>query len=86
MPIALGDFLVLQAIRESGGIALTVTDEQMLEGCRLIGRTTGLFTAPETGAAMAGFQELLARKWLDNHETVVLFNTGTGLKYSQCFK
>jgi threonine synthase len=81
VPRAIGDFLVLRAIRESGGVALTVTDEEMVDAMRDMGRTEGISAAPEGGAALAALRHLVARGTIQRHETVVLFNTGGALKY-----
>jgi threonine synthase len=76
-----GDFLMLDAIRSSGGAAIAVTDEAMAEAVTTIGRTTGVFAAPEGGAVAAAVPQLRARGWLEPEEEVVLFITGSGLKY-----
>ncbi len=81
VPRAVGDFLILRAIRASGGSALAVPDEAMAEAVRLIGATTGVFAAPEGGAVAAAVPALLAQGVLDPDDEVVLFITGSGLKY-----
>jgi threonine synthase len=81
VPRAVGDFLILDAVRASGGAAVAVADERMAEAVATIGRTTGVFAAPEGGAAAAAVPELLRRGWLRANEEVVLFITGNGLKY-----
>lgn len=81
VPRAVGDFLILGGIRESGGSAIAVTDEQMSNAVALMGRTTGIFAAPEGGATAAAIPLLLDRGWLEPTEEIVLFNTGSGLKY-----
>ena len=81
VPRAVGDFLMLSAIRESGGSALTVTDPEMAEAVGLVGRTTGIFAAPEGAATAAAIPHLLASGRLAPDEEIVLFNTGSGLKY-----
>lgn len=81
VPRAVGDFLILRAIRESEGCALAVPDTEMRSAVRLLGRTTGIFAAPEGGAVVAAIQHLAARKWLRGDEEIVIFNTGSGLKY-----
>lgn len=81
VPGAVGDFLILSAIRESGGAAVAVSDEAMGDGVRLMGRTSGVFGAPEGGATVAAVPLLMERGWLHADEEVVLFNTGSGLKY-----
>ncbi len=82
VPVAVGDFLVLRAIRESGGTAVAVPDAAMLADAREIGRHTGIFPAPEGAACLAAQRLLLAQGWIRPDERVVLFNTGTGLKYA----
>lgn len=82
VPVAIGDFLILRAIRESGGMALTVTDDEMLHYTRVMGQQTGIFPAPEGAACLAAQIHLLKQAWIKPDETVVLFNTGTGLKYA----
>ncbi len=81
VPAAVGDFLILRALRESNGTALSVTDEQMIDAVKLIGRTQGLFVSPEGGATLAAFTELQSSGWIKPNEKVVLFNTGSGHKY-----
>ncbi len=82
VPAAVGDFLILRALRESGGTAVAVPDAAILEGTRLMGRTQGIWPAPEGGATVAAFLELRREGWIREGETVVLFNTGNGAKYS----
>jgi threonine synthase len=82
VPVAVGDFLMLRAIRASAGTAISVGDKAMIEHANLIGATTGIFAAPEGGACLAAQVALLAEGWIQPHESVVLFNTGTGLKYA----
>jgi threonine synthase len=82
VPVAVGDFLVLRAIRESGGTAITVSDAEMLHYARVMGQRTGIFPAPEGAACLAAQVHLLEQGWIKPDETVLLFNTGTGLKYA----
>ncbi|MBK9712783.1 MAG: threonine synthase [Kouleothrix sp.] len=82
VPAAIGDFLILRAVRASGGTALAVSDAAMIEHANLIGATTGIFPAPEGGACLAAQVRLLAEGWIGPDETVVLFNTGSGIKYA----
>jgi threonine synthase len=86
VPKALGDFLVLRAVRESKGRAIAVSDEKILEAQRMIARTEGLFICPEGAATLAGLQQLLSEGEIDGDERVVLFNTGTGLKYADLYQ
>jgi threonine synthase len=82
VPAAVGDFLILRALRESNGTAVAVPDSEIMEGANLMGRTQGIFPAPEGGATIAAFIHLRKQGWIKDHETVVLFNTGSGHKYS----
>jgi len=82
VPAAVGDFLILRALRESGGTAVAVSDDALFEGANLLGRTEGIFAAPEGGATVAALRLLLARGWIAASERVVLFNTGSGHKYA----
>jgi threonine synthase len=86
VPVAIGDFLILRALRASGGIALAVDDNALLEHARLLGATTGIFAAPESGACLAAQTRLLRMGWIRPDETVVLFNTGAGLKHAHLFE
>jgi threonine synthase len=82
VPAAVGDFLILRALRESGGTAVAMPDEKMIEAANLIGRSQGIFACPEGGATLAAFQHLRKQGWISADESVVLFNTGSGLKYA----
>ena len=82
VPSAVGDFLILRALRESGGTAVAVPDEEMIEAAMLIGRTQGIFACPEGAATLVAFQHLQSQGWIGDEETVVLLNTGSGLKYA----
>ena len=81
VPKAIGDFLILRAVRESGGTAIAVSDESMVEGMLAIGKHEGISAAPEGGAALVAIQRLVADGTIKAEETVVLFNTGGALKY-----
>jgi threonine synthase len=81
VPKAVGDFLVLRAVRESGGTAITATDTQMVDAMRALGRTEGISAAPEGGAALHALDALLDTGRIKATDTVVLFNTGGALKY-----
>ena len=82
VPAAVGDFLILKAIRESKGTAIAVSDEDIMESTNQIGRTQGIFAAPEGGATLAAFKKLRKSGWIKDSEKVVLFNTGSGHKYA----
>jgi threonine synthase len=81
VPSAIGDFLMLRVLRESGGGAVAVTDRAMAEWVRRLGADTGVFAAPEGGATAAAVPMLLDRGLITDADQVVLFNTGSGLKY-----
>jgi threonine synthase len=81
VPAAVGDFLILRALRESNGTAVAVPDDTMMAAANLIGRTQGIFACPEGGAVLAACRRLLAAGWIQPSEKVVLFNTGSGHKY-----
>jgi threonine synthase len=82
VPAAVGDILMLDAIRKSGGTAVAVSDEALMEGANTLSRTEGILAAPEGGATVAAFQALCARGWIRDGERVVLFNTGNALSYA----
>lgn len=86
VPAAIGDFLILRAIRESNGTAIDVTDEDLIESAKQIGRTTGIFASPEGGATLAALKKLKSTNWIKYDESVVLFNTGSGHKYMHLYK
>jgi threonine synthase len=82
VPSSLGDFLILKALRESGGAAVAVEDREMMAMARRAGALEGIDACPEGGAAIAALPRLRASGRLDPGETIVVFNTGTGLKYA----
>jgi threonine synthase len=81
VPRAIGDFLILRAIRESRGTALAIEDADMVAGMRDLGSLEGISAAPEGGAALHGLRVLVDRGTIHRDELVVLFNTGGALKY-----
>jgi threonine synthase len=81
VPKAIGDFLILDAIRKSGGAAIAVSDEELIAAVDEIGACEGLFVAPEGGACLPALKTLLEKKLVDYDEQIVLFNTGAGIKY-----
>jgi threonine synthase len=85
VPKAIGDFLILDAIRASGGTALAVTDEELIAATREIGAAEGIFCAPEGAACLPALRKLVERKEVALDERIVLFNTGAGVKYLECF-
>jgi threonine synthase len=85
VPKPLGDFLMLDAIRKSGGTAIAVADEEMLDAGAELGAAEGIFAAPEGAACVAGLRQLLANSFLRTNERNVLYNTGAGLKYLEAY-
>jgi threonine synthase len=82
VPKAFADFLILQAVRDSEGTAIAVSDEDMGRAQRLLATNEGIFACPEGAATVAALQVLRQQGWVQAHERVVLFNTGSGLKYA----
>ena len=78
---ALGDFLILDAIRDTGGTAVAVDDADILAAQAECAATEGLFVCPEGAATLAAVARLRASGWLEGREEVVVLNTGSGLKY-----
>jgi threonine synthase len=85
VPKAIGDFIMLDALRASGGGAIAVSDEEMITCTKEVGAAEGVFPAPEGAACYAALKTLLATGKIKPTETVVLFNTSTGLKYLECY-
>jgi threonine synthase len=81
VPRAIGDFLILRAVRESSGTAIAVTDAAMIDGMRELGAVEGISAAPEGGAALAAIRALVSAGAIRPRDRVVLFNTGGALKY-----
>ena len=85
VPKAYGDFIILEIIRASGGTAVAVDDDAIMTGVKELAEREGIFAAPEGGAAMAAYRELLKSGFLTESDEVVLFNTGSGYKYLDTF-
>lgn len=83
VPAVRGDRLILRALKETHGIALTVTDAEILDAMKVIGQLSGIFAAPEGAACYTAVEKLVASGWIKPHEKVVIFNTGTGMKYNE---
>jgi threonine synthase len=86
VPRAIGDFLILDAVRKSGGVAVAVTEEAMGAAWREMASLTGVFVAPEGAATLAALHDLIERDLIGRDERVVLFNTGSGLKYLEAWQ
>jgi threonine synthase len=85
VPRAIGDFLILDALRASGGTAVAVTDKELLDATGEIGAAEGIFCAPEGAACLPALRKLMANGSVNPDERVVLFNTGSGVKYVESF-
>lgn len=85
VPKAIGDFLILDVLHASQGTAIAVSDEDLIAAVKEIGMAEGIFCAPEGAACLPALRQLLAKKLVREGETVVIFNTGAGIKYLECF-
>jgi threonine synthase len=85
VPRAVGDFIMLDILRKSGGAGVSVPDQELLRAVREIGEAEGLFAAPEGAATLPALRTLLENGQIGRDERVVLFNTGSGLKYLDAF-
>ncbi|MET0753535.1 MAG: threonine synthase [Pyrinomonadaceae bacterium] len=86
VPKAIGDFIMLDILRKSNGTAVAVSDEELIEGAREIGFAEGIFAAPEGGALVSAMKKLLDTGEIGKEERIVLFNTGSGIKYLEAFE
>jgi len=86
VPKAVGDFLVLEILRKSSGGAVAVNDAEMVDAVREVGSKEGIFVAPEGAACFVALKKLHASGKIDIGELVVIFNTGSGIKYLDCFE
>jgi len=86
VPKAIGDFLILDAVRASGGTAIAVTDDELIQAVGQIGAATGIFAAPEGAACLPALRKMIEEGQVENGESVVLFNTGSGIKYLEAFQ
>ena len=85
VPKAIGDFLILDALRKSGGTAVSVTDDDLIKATREIGAAEGVFCAPEGAACLPALRKLIEMDQVKLSDRVVLFNTGSGVKYIETF-
>lgn len=85
VPKAIGDFIMLDVLRRTGGGAVAVSDADMIAAVRVAGSSDGIFLAPEGGACVAALRQLREQGLIDPRESVALFNTGAGVKYLECF-
>ncbi len=82
VPVAIGDYLILDAVRQSGGTAITVSETELMEGVRLAATHEGLFVSPEAGAAFVATRWLRESGFLRQDDEVVIFSTGSGMKHT----
>jgi threonine synthase len=85
VPKAIGDFIILKILRQSNGGAVAIDDAEMIRVSRQVGSTEGLFIAPEGAACFAALKSLRSAGKIDIAERVVIFNTGSGIKYLECY-
>jgi threonine synthase len=85
VPKAIGDFLILNILRRSNGGAIAIDDEEMIRVTREVGSSEGLFVAPEAAACFAALKSLRSSGKIHSGERVVIFNTGSGIKYIDCY-
>jgi len=85
VPKPLGDFLVLQAVRQSGGTAIAVSDDAMMRAGLGLAVAEGIYAAPEGAACVAALEKLLASGFLKRSDRIVLYITGSGLKYAEAY-
>jgi threonine synthase len=85
VPKPLGDFLVLEAVRQSGGTAIAVSDEELIDAGIQLASDEGLFVAPEGSACLSALDKLLKTGFLKPDEEIVIYNTGAGLKYLEAY-
>jgi threonine synthase len=82
VPVAIGDYLILDAVRESGGAAITVSETELLGGMKLLASREGIFASPESGAAAIGAKKLRDLDLLAATDETVIFSTGSGLMHT----
>ena len=82
VPKPYGDYILLEILRQSGGLAVALPDEEILASLKDWARNEGIFLCPEGAAATAAYDHLLKMGYLKPENRVVLFNTGAGLKYT----
>ena len=85
VPKPLGDFLVLQAVRQSGGTTLAVSDAETMDACEELASREGLFVAPEGGACIAALKKLRRSEFLGRKDRILIYNTGSGYKYLEAW-
>ena len=85
VPKPLGDFLILEAVRNSGGTCIAVSDAELIDAGIQLATDEGMFVAPEGAACVSALEKLLAGGFLKSSERIVIYNTGAGLKYLEAY-
>lgn len=85
VPRAIGDFIMLDILRKSGGTAIAIEDAELMADAYVLGAATGICACPEGGACLSALRKLCDSGFIRQDDTVVLFNTGTGVKYAEAF-
>jgi len=86
VPKAIGDFIMLDILQKSNGTAVAVSDKDLVQDSEEIGANEGIFAAPEGGALLVALKKLLKTGEVKHDEKIVLFNTGSGIKYLEAFE
>jgi threonine synthase len=86
VPKAVGDFLILEILRQSGGTAIAVADEELIADVKEIGASEGIFAAPEGAACLSALKKMISNGDVEKDARIVLFNTGSGIKYLEAFE
>ena len=81
VPVAVGDYLIIDAIKQSNGTAIKINDDEMLDGVKSLASKEGIFCAPEGGAIVSATQKLISKGFISSGEKVLLLNTGSAFKY-----
>jgi threonine synthase len=85
VPKPLGDFLILEAVRQSGGTAVAVSDRELIDAGIRLASEEGLFVAPEGAACVTALEKLTAEGFIKSDDQVVIYNTGSGVKYLEAY-
>ena len=83
MPAAIGDYLILDSVRESGGTCIAVSDDEILEGVSELASKEGIYASPEVGAVVMAAKNLRASGFLKQEDETILFATGAGIKHTE---
>ncbi|MFT7619075.1 MAG: threonine synthase [Planctomycetota bacterium] len=86
VPVAVGDFLILKAIRETDGCAIAISEDDLKSYALIMGKASGIFPCPEGAACLSAAKQLRDKNWINPDDHVVVFNTGTALKYASIWE